>query len=134
MSDGYYTRYDDGYSDGIDECLKKFRASVESALAGESAALERADAAERDLAERASAWEKCSVCYGSADVSMCICGGSGLAVDEMTGLRQEAFRLRKGIEDALEWSGNRWSEWGSRAETVAEILDAALEGREPNLD
>lgn len=33
---------------------------------------------------------------------------------------------REGVRAALEYSGNRWSEWGERAEHVGEMLDALL--------
>lgn len=33
----------------------------------------------------------------------------------------------KAVREAVDYAGNRWSEWGERAVTVAEMLDAALE-------
>lgn len=47
---------------------------------------------------------------------------------------QEAVRLRSGIMAAFQYASHRWEEWGSRALAVAEILDATLDGREPELD
>jgi len=41
-------------------------------------------------------------------------------------LQERVKVLEAGINKALHHSGNRWSEWGERAITVAEILDAAL--------
>jgi len=34
--------------------------------------------------------------------------------------------LEEGIRAAMDYSGNRWSEWGERAENVADMLDALL--------
>ena len=34
--------------------------------------------------------------------------------------------LEAGIKAAMDCSGNRWSEWGERAENVADMLDALL--------
>ena len=34
--------------------------------------------------------------------------------------------LEEGIRAAMDCSGNRWSEWGERAENVADMLDALL--------
>jgi len=47
------------------------------------------------------------------------------------GKRADAMRaseaaLRGSVLKAIEYAGNRWSEWGSRAEGVREMLDAAL--------
>jgi hypothetical protein len=47
-------------------------------------------------------------------------------VDAMESIREERDRYKKGIKDAMDMSGNRWSEWGTRAESVADILDDAL--------
>lgn len=38
--------------------------------------------------------------------------------------------LRDGIEEAFKAAGSRWSEWGSRAESVVEILEKTLEKEE----
>ncbi len=35
-------------------------------------------------------------------------------------------RLTEGIKGALQQAGNRWDEWGTRALSVADILDATL--------
>lgn len=42
--------------------------------------------------------------------------------DERDAARVEVDRLRDAIGGALKAAGNRWSEWGTRAETVEEIL------------
>ena len=46
-----------------------------------------------------------------------------LREEELVEQAAEALRLRGVIDRALDMAGNRWSEWGSRAESVAEILE-----------
>ena len=41
-------------------------------------------------------------------------------------------RLLEAIQNALERSGNRWCEWGQRAEGVAKILNEAVYGPDPD--
>lgn len=42
-------------------------------------------------------------------------------------VREMSARLAR-VREAVECAGLRWSEWGDRATTVAEMLDAALDG------
>jgi len=35
-------------------------------------------------------------------------------------------RLTNAIKHAFDYAGHRWSEWGSRAESVCEILEDAI--------
>lgn len=45
--------------------------------------------------------------------------------------REENNRLRNGIGAAMDYAANRWDEWGERAVTVAEMIDAVLSGATP---
>ena len=45
----------------------------------------------------------------------------------------EVVRLRSVISAALGAAGNRWSEWGDRALSVADILESGLEDIEAEL-
>jgi len=38
----------------------------------------------------------------------------------------EVVKLREAIEQAIKCASGRWSEWGGRAESVADILESAL--------
>ena len=38
----------------------------------------------------------------------------------------EVARLRCDVRAAMDYAGNRWSEWGERAENVGDMLGAAL--------
>jgi len=82
--------------------------------------------------------ERCAVCGESADprwyVARPACDGHGEAFPEeilslrarIAELEAERDRYLAAIVEAVAAAGNRWSEWGDRAVSVAEILDAAL--------
>ena len=51
-----------------------------------------------------------------------------ISPDEKLARAEERIeKLENAIKEALKLSGNRWAEWGTRAEAVAECLDRALE-------
>ena len=46
--------------------------------------------------------------------------------DKAVVLSEKLAALCAEVEAAIDYSGNRWSEWGERAVTVAEMLDSAV--------
>lgn len=44
----------------------------------------------------------------------------------VVGLEARVRALEAGIKAAMDYSGNRWSEWGERAENVGDMLGALL--------
>lgn len=50
--------------------------------------------------DREESLSKCSTCYGLQHASriLCICGGTGLAADEVQNMREEIVRLNKEAE------------------------------------
>lgn len=48
-------------------------------------------------------------------------------------LRSEHDRLLEAIRESINYAGNRWSEWGYRAEGCLKILEAAL-ASQPQLE
>jgi len=46
--------------------------------------------------------------------------------ERLAGAETRVRALEEGIRAAMDYSGNRWSEWGERAENVADMLDALL--------
>jgi hypothetical protein len=44
----------------------------------------------------------------------------------ITSLEAKLAALLADADAAMDYSGNRWSEWGTRAEIVGEMLDAAI--------
>ena len=46
--------------------------------------------------------------------------------DKAAALEKKLTALLADVDAAMYYSGNRWSEWGERAITVGEMLDAAV--------
>lgn len=46
--------------------------------------------------------------------------------DKAVVLSEKLAALLADVDAAVDYAGNRWSEWGERAATVAEMLDAAV--------
>ncbi len=55
-----------------------------------------------------------------------LCEDNETVLDKAAEQAKTIERLTEGIKGALQQAGNRWDEWGTRALSVADILDAAL--------
>jgi len=49
--------------------------------------------------------------------------------DALAASEKRVEELEQGIKQAIDYSGNRWSEWGNRAAVCLEYLEAALAAR-----
>jgi len=49
-------------------------------------------------------------------------------------LKEKLSKLRLDVRAAMNLANRRWSEWGERAVSVAEALDAALDGKHEDND
>ena len=53
-------------------------------------------------------------------------------VERNAALEAENRALRDGVQAAMEYANGRWDEWGTRAETVRDMLEATLAPKEGN--